>query len=261
MPCRLRLAFVSILILPSVVAFRSAALGQTIWSGYTKSFSKDSFTDDTLPANQDILTPNVTLTRGSSGGLINIASESSFSSGSSPAGTEWATEINNTGLSVDAMHHADLSFTNWFAAYDLTGTHGTSLPGTKAVVHLISDNIYLDLQFTSWTAGNGGGYSYLRAEPPAPAPTGDYNGNGVVDAADYVVWRKTFNQPVSVHGSGADGNSNGMIDAGDYTYWRQRFGNATGSGAGFVQVTAVPEPIASILFLTACSAVALFRRC
>src|SRR4029079_14349030 len=27
-----------------------------------------------------------------------------------------------------------------------------------------------------------------------PEPTGDYNGNGAVDAADYVVWRKTFGQ-------------------------------------------------------------------
>ncbi len=26
---------------------------------------------------------------------------------------------------------------------------------------------------------------------PAPGPTGDYNGNGTVDAADYVVWRNT----------------------------------------------------------------------
>src|SRR2546423_553780 len=46
---------------------------------------------------------------------------------------------------------------------------------------------------------------------------GDYNQNGVVDAADYVVWRKTLNSSASPQGSGADGNGNGTIDAGDFT--------------------------------------------
>ena len=41
------------------------------------------------------------------------------------------------------------------------------------------------------------------------SPTGDYNGNGVVDAADYVVWRKTLNSTASPTGSGADGNQSG----------------------------------------------------
>ena len=57
------------------------------------------------------------------------------------------------------------------------------------------------------------------------SPTGDYNGNGVVDAADYVVWRKTLNLPASPEGSGADGDQDGMIDSGDYPFWRDRFGD------------------------------------
>ncbi len=87
-------------------------------------------------------------------------------------------------------------------------------------------------------------------------PTGDYNGNGVVDAADYVVWRKTFNQSVSPAGSGADGNQSGTIEDGDYTYWRARFGNsASGLGSG----ASVPEPstLANLLFVVG---LALFRR-
>jgi fibronectin-binding autotransporter adhesin len=58
--------------------------------------------------------------------------------------------------------------------------------------------------------------------------TGDYNGNGVVDAADYVLWRKspgTFGGP------------------GGYDTWRSRFGNISGSGSG----GAVPEPSALVL--------------
>jgi hypothetical protein len=62
------------------------------------------------------------------------------------------------------------------------------------------------------------------------SPSGDYNGNGRVDAADYVAWRKSLNASVSA-GSGADGNANGTIDQGDYTYWRARYGNVI-AGAG-----------------------------
>lgn len=83
----------------------------------------------------------------------------------------------------------------------------------------------------------------------APSPTGDYNGNHVVDAADYIVWRNTKDQTVSTNGSGADGNSNGTIDDGDYTFWRSKFGNAAGSGSG--QSSPIPEPAAVALLLAA----------
>ncbi len=45
-------------------------------------------------------------------------------------------------------------------------------------------------------------------------PLGDYNQNGFVDAADYVVWRNTLGQIGA--GLAADGNNNGTIDAADY---------------------------------------------
>ena len=48
-----------------------------------------------------------------------------------------------------------------------------------------------------------------------PFILGDYNHNGVVDAADYTVWRDSLGKAVAV-GVGADGNGNGLIDAGDY---------------------------------------------
>src|SRR5262249_55571975 len=72
---------------------------------------------------------------------------------------------------------------------------------------------------------------------------GDYNKNGLVDAADYVVWRKTLGHVVTAL-SGADGNGNGSIDAGDYDFWRRHFGDtAAGSGSGAIAEAAViPEP-------------------
>ncbi len=72
-------------------------------------------------------------------------------------------------------------------------------------------------------------YSDLSSAP-AGVP-GDYNNNGTVDAADYVLWRKgapLANEVVTP----------GIVDATDYTAWRQRFGStAAGAGGG-----AVPEP-------------------
>jgi hypothetical protein len=77
------------------------------------------------------------------------------------------------------------------------------------------------------------------------ASMGDYNGDHVVDAQDYNVWRGAF-------GSGnlaADGNGNGVIDAADYIVWRQHLGQSVGSS--FASATGVPEPttFASLTFL------------
>ncbi len=216
-------------ILAAVLLFSQPANAQTVWSGLTKSFSKAAGSDDTLPQNQDPLTANVVLTRGSSGGLINIAAESFYNSTASPALTEWATDLNNPSQTITATNYLNLSFTNWIDAYGGTGTNGFFIPGRSAVVHLVPDDIYLDLEFTNFDAGHNGAYSYLRAEPPA-ALAGDYNQNGRVDAADYVAWRK-----------GASPNPNTI---GDYNTWRANFGSGSGSvaGDGLSSVTAVPEP-------------------
>ena len=59
---------------------------------------------------------------------------------------------------------------------------------------------------------------------------GDYNNNGIVDAADYTVWRDTLGQEVINPGDGADGDQSGTIDAGDYDFWKARFGLLTKGG-------------------------------
>lgn len=83
-------------------------------------------------------------------------------------------------------------------------------------------------------------------------PTGDYNGNGVVDAADYVVWRDTFGQELVWPGEGADGDLSGTIDEGDYDFWKQHFGEVI-SASMPPEALAVPEPTANWL-----AALALF---
>jgi hypothetical protein len=89
------------------------------------------------------------------------------------------------------------------------------------------------------------------------SPTGDYNGNGVVDAADYAVWRKMLDLTASPAGTGADGNQNGTIDTDDYTFWRAHFGNSLNGLAGGLSV---PEPITLQLLVAAGPLVFLQKR-
>jgi hypothetical protein len=71
----------------------------------------------------------------------------------------------------------------------------------------------------------------------APAGVaGDYNDDGTVNAADYVVWRNGGPLMNEV----ADP---GTISTADYDAWRARFGNSSGSGvAASLSTAAVPEP-------------------
>ncbi len=77
----------------------------------------------------------------------------------------------------------------------------------------------------------------LNQDPGVENPAGDYNGNGVVDAADYVVWRKAFGQLGGV----ADGNGDGRVDDADYTVWKTNLGRRAQTPAGGA-MSGVPEP-------------------
>jgi uncharacterized repeat protein (TIGR03803 family) len=109
--------------------------------------------------------------------------------------------------------------------------------GIEPYGNLIADaagNLY----GTTYTGGTHGyGVVFMLAAPAIP---GDYNSNGVIDAADYVVWRKTLGQTGA--NLPADGSHNNQVDSADYSVWRARFGNTSGSGAGTVAATTIPEP-------------------
>ncbi|HEY4233676.1 MAG TPA: dockerin type I domain-containing protein, partial [Lacipirellulaceae bacterium] len=91
------------------------------------------------------------------------------------------------------------------------------------------------------------------------ATPGDYNHNGVVDAADYTIWRDTFGRTVTT-GTGADGNANGTIDNADYGLWKSHFGPALpGAGSDAGRAGAVSEPSNLILLLAAAACLAVIR--
>ena len=73
-----------------------------------------------------------------------------------------------------------------------------------------------------------------------PQLLGDYNQNGVVEAADYTVWRNTLGAMVASF-TGADGDGSGTIDAADYDVWKAHFGDTADVGSGQV-AGAAPEP-------------------
>ncbi len=80
---------------------------------------------------------------------------------------------------------------------------------------------------------------------PPPVP-GDYNHNGIVDAADYAIWRNTLGSTTDLRANGNNsGASAGKIDQADYTFWKSNFGDTSGSGGSAL---GVPEP-ASLLLL------------
>ena len=85
------------------------------------------------------------------------------------------------------------------------------------------------------------------------AIAGDYNRNGIVDAADYTVWRNTLG---STTNRAADGDGNGTIQQADYTYWKTRYGNTSGSAA--IVSSTVPEPATLAMFIVGMSAMAFW---
>jgi hypothetical protein len=89
---------------------------------------------------------------------------------------------------------------------------------------------------------------------PVEGLLGDYNNNGTVDAADYVIWRN--GGPLQNEGA-----SIGTVDTADYTFWRSQFGVGAGLSAG--GAVAVPEPgaVAIVSVLALVAAAGGRRRC
>lgn len=71
---------------------------------------------------------------------------------------------------------------------------------------------------------------------PAPRDVGDFNGDGLVDALDYTMWRDTEPSMTVVAGIGADADHSSVIDSADLTLWQSHY-SASASEPGFV----VPE--------------------
>ena len=147
----------------AVCSFASVSNAETVFSGLDYSYHYAGFGDLALEENQDRITDNVWIVRGTIRGIFNIAQEPAYqgsgSSGPSPTGTMWA-----FGTTAD---YDTLSYTTWA---DLHDGFPLALMDTNVVVHLVDDDIYIDLMFTQWEGnGNGGEFAYSRSNIPTPA--------------------------------------------------------------------------------------------
>lgn len=129
----------------------------TIWDGPRTTFTKAVGSDPNSELNQDRITDNVWITRGTSGGEIyNARTEDNSLKGISPAGTRWArgTTSNLSALQFDSFRNAVGSPQN--------------VVGVDLVLMLIEDDVLIDVNFSSWSSGrnDGGGFAYTRSTAP-----------------------------------------------------------------------------------------------
>jgi len=124
-----------------------------VWRGNSITFSKTG-SDPTIEANQDRITSNVWITRGSSGQIYNIKKESSSNKTNSPLGTKWAVGT------LDQISY--LTFEKFREAVG----NPSNVVGKNLVMFLEDDEIYLSVKFTSWAQGKNGGFAYERTNKP-----------------------------------------------------------------------------------------------
>lgn len=160
--------FVPVFILISAAVPISYA--QTLWTGPSTNYMHTSgdAADPLTAANTDQITLGVWITRAGpdAAGIFNAVTQTSYGSShsegsgtpdGSPSDTEWA--VGTVSSVSDAMN---LTYSYWFDTL-----HGADGVNQQAVVHLISEDIYIPIEFTAFSSD--GTYSYTRGTPPAAA--------------------------------------------------------------------------------------------
>ena len=134
---------------------------QNIWTGEKITFEKGNFDNPLIESSQDRITDLVWITRGNSNVLFNAKTEPSaaISGLISPEDTEWA-----EGTTNDLNNLVFTDFKN-AAPKEGSSPRVKDMVGKNYVLHLITDDIYIDLKMLSWRSGGngGGGFSYERS--------------------------------------------------------------------------------------------------
>lgn len=163
----------------------------------------------------------------------------------------------NGGSFVSAVSEGDWKLIFFYEdrhyeLYNLTSDIGETtnlLVYNPAIAHNLSQALQAYLLSVSAQMPVSRANGLPVAAPPVLASqvTGDYNNDGVVNAADYTLWRTEFGSTTHL---AADGNGNGVVDIADYVLWRNIM---SGGGAGLgSNLAAVPEPGSATIFAIGC---------
>jgi hypothetical protein len=176
---------------------------------------------------------------GSTGNKITEANMYVEPSGSLPGQSVTFTGNVLTNTLVDP--YTSIAFIKDFAP-DYSSWFSTTVPLTPGVFSITLDTINDPARHVQYGFATTGPCVWITDVGPkgtvtvtaaAAGVAGDYNHNGIVDAADYTVWR--------------DGLGSTYTQA-DYDVWKTNFGNQSGSGSS--ANAAVPEPATFVLLLT-----------
>jgi hypothetical protein len=125
-----------------------------VWTGPMIEFAKADGANPRQEANQDRITDSLWITRGNSGGQIyNAVDESRANARTSPENTLWAL---GTTDDLDGLN---------FRPFRATVDKPKDVVGKNLVLYIVSDEIYIDIVFTSWSTGKDGGFAYRRSTP------------------------------------------------------------------------------------------------
>lgn len=173
------------------------------------------------------------------------------------ASSSKAFDINNLGVAVGLTQAGESSAAvYWNANGSAVDLNTLIAPGSGWRLEQA-----LAISDTGWVAGIGkfddgpGGAAspydrvFMLQVPVEVALPGDYNAGGRVDAADYVIWRKTLGSLATL----PNDTTTGWVQPVDYSVWRANFGRTAGAGSA-LGGTSVPEP-ATFAFALICSAV------
>jgi uncharacterized membrane protein len=164
-----------------------------------------------------------------------------------PGATEsQAFDINNFGIAVGTMSSPTSTAAVYWAA------NGTAVDLNTLISPANGWRLEraLAISETGWVAGIGkfddgpGGVFtpydrvFMLQLPTTVTLAGDYNANGRVDAADYVLWRRNLGSLATL----PNDNTPGWIVADDYSEWRANFGRTAGAGLALGGLSSVPEP-------------------
>ena len=156
-----------------VFIFCSPCIAQEVWNDTFITFAKPPGGDVFNEANQDRISPSVWLTRNTTRGLFNIRIEPEYTNQESPDDTRWAfSGLNgNPTNNFSAANYQNLNFTNWEDSLGGNNQLLTNILNRPGVIHLLVEDIYIDIEFSAWGSNGDGRFTYRRASSPEVSST------------------------------------------------------------------------------------------